>query len=465
MRSVYLLLAAAAISSSAVLVGCGVTNASPTAGRSTVNVVLSDPATCQAPNGPFSQVWVTITDVKASTNANAGDNDSSFVDLTPGLSSTPVQIDLLGQANNQCFLASLGSTQELQAGNYQQIRVFLAPNSATISGNKCTTGVNCVILNDGSQSELQLSSEAQTGIKIPSGQIANGQFTIAKGETKDLDIDFNTCISIVAEGNGQYRLKPVLHAGEVSTTSTSINGTILDKATGKAVDGMVIVALEQKDSTGTDRIYMTASADTSGGFVFCPLPSGTYDMVIVAETTAGMAYAPVVITGISPGQTVGNVSLQAPTAAAKLTGMVTSAGTSAGVPVLVQLSFLQQVSSGFSVTIPLLPNTTQSSATLSFATAAGTTTNPCPTNTDCYSYSADMPVSPLYAGAWSSSGAALAQISAAAYTADAIAFEATSSTTHDCSVATPAELTSTPAVTPLAGGSVSISTLTFSSCQ
>ena len=465
MRSVYPWLTAAAILTAAVLVGCGVTNSAPTSGRATVNVVLSDPATCEAPNGPFSQVWVTITDVKASTNANAGDNDSSFVDLTPGLSAKPQQVNLLGIANNQCFLASLGSTQELQAGSYQQIRVFLAPNSATVANNKCTNGVNCVVFNDNSQAELQLSSEAQTGIKIPSGQIANGQFAIDKGQTKDLDIDFNTCISIVAEGNGQYRLKPVLHAGEVSTTATSINGTILDKATGKPVDGMVVVALEQKDSTGVDRIFMTASADASGGFVFCPLPSGAYDMVIVAETTAGMAYAPVVTTGISPGETVGTVNLQAPTAAAKLTGMVTSTGNSTGVPVLVQLSFLQQVSSGFSVTIPLLPNTNQSAATLSFATAPGTGTNPCPANTDCYTYSADMPVSPLYAGAWASSGAVLAQISAAAYTADAIAFEATSSTTRDCSVATPAEVTSTPTVTPLAGSSVSINPLAFSNCQ
>ena len=51
---------------------------------------------------------------------------------------------------------------------------------------------------------------------------------MAAGQTKDLDIDFSTCESIVAQGNGQYRRKPVLHAGEVSTTSTSINGKILD---------------------------------------------------------------------------------------------------------------------------------------------------------------------------------------------------------------------------------------------
>jgi hypothetical protein len=82
-----------------------------------------------APNGPYAHVYVTASDVKAHVNANAGDNDAGFVDLTPGLSTKPQQIDLLGQARNQCFLASLGSTQELQPGKYQQIRVILTDNS------------------------------------------------------------------------------------------------------------------------------------------------------------------------------------------------------------------------------------------------------------------------------------------------------------------------------------------------
>jgi protocatechuate 3,4-dioxygenase beta subunit len=120
-----------------------------------------------------------------------------------------------------------------------------------------------------------LSSESKTGLKIPSGQIAAGGFTIAAGQTKDLDIDFNTCASIVTEGNGQYRLKPVLHAGEVSTTSTSINGNVLDQATGNPVTGEVTVALEQKDTSGVDRIVMSTLAGSDGSFVFCPIPSGT----------------------------------------------------------------------------------------------------------------------------------------------------------------------------------------------
>src|SRR5207249_11899877 len=97
---------------------------------------------------------------------------------------------------------------------------------------------NAVVLTASTCNTRELSSAATTGIKIPPGQIANGGVTVAAGETKDLDIDFNTCVSIVQQGNGKYRLKPVLHAGEVTTTSTSINGTVVDSATGKAVNGL-----------------------------------------------------------------------------------------------------------------------------------------------------------------------------------------------------------------------------------
>lgn len=192
-------------------------------GDGAVSVMVSDPATCQAPNGPFSHAYVTITDVQVNVSSTASATDGSWVDLTPSLSKNPKQVDLLGLANNNCFLASLGDSLQLQAGSYQQIRLILAPNTATFTGNACSTAsaANCVVLtSDSSVHALNLSSEAQTGIKIPSGQIASGAFTIAAGQTKDLDIDFNTCESIVKEGNGQYRLKPVLHAGEVSATST-----------------------------------------------------------------------------------------------------------------------------------------------------------------------------------------------------------------------------------------------------
>ena len=435
----------------------------------TANVMLSDPATCQAPTGPFAHVYVTITDVQANVSSSAGSSDSGWVDLTPGLSSAPKQIDLLGQANNQCFLATLGDTQQLQAGTYQQIRLILASNTATVSGNLCSSAANCVVLtSDSSVHPLQLSSESQTGIKIPSGQIASGGFTIAAGQTKDLDIDFSTCESIVQEGNGQYRLKPVLHAGEVSTTSTSINGKVLDSGTGNPVAGTVLVAVEQKDSTGVNRVQMSTLANTDGTFVFCPLPAGAYDVVIVGTKADGTVYQPSIMTGVSVGSTTGNVNLYAPavsaTSKATLSGGVTSqTAAMAGTVADVELSVLETVNTT-TYTIPLAPTATQHAVTLSVETAASSATNVCAAGTDCASYAIQLASGGPYAGAWSSGGTILSQSSVwATYVVDGAAFVQSSGGTADCS---PSELKSSANALTAAGPfTVPVQPLAFLQCQ
>lgn len=442
-----------------VIAACSSGTVSTASGMGTVSVMLSDPATCQAPAGPYSHVYVTITDVQANVSSTVSATDSSWVDLTPNLSNNPQQIDLLGLANNHCFLATLGDSLQLQAGSYQQIRVILASNSASLSGsNACQTAgsANCVVLaSDSSVHTLQLSSEAQTGIKIPSGQIASGAFTIGSGQTKDLDIDFNTCESIVQEGNGQYRLMPVLHAGEVSTTSTSINGKVLDAATGNPVAGTVTVAVEQKDSTGVDRIIRSMTANADGTFVFCPLPAGTYDVVIVGTRSSdGAIYQPSIVTGVSVGSTTGNVNLYPPTTVASgsvsLNGMVTSQNSSnAGTVADIQLSTLATISSN-TYTIPLPPTSTQSVDTLSVETGPTFGSLTCPAGTDCVSYTLVTSSSGVYIGAWASSGVTLAANATwASYVVDGVAFVPGSGATRDCSVATPQELkSSTFALTP-----------------
>src|SRR5579883_1696470 len=117
------------------LTGCGSSGspASNSPSPTNVTVSMSDPPTCSSPSGPFAHIYVTITDVKIHASASAGPNDPGWVDLTPSLSSSPQQIDLLAQANNQCFLATLGSTTEIQPGSYQQIRIYLAANNASVA--------------------------------------------------------------------------------------------------------------------------------------------------------------------------------------------------------------------------------------------------------------------------------------------------------------------------------------------
>ena len=445
-----------------------------TSGLATVTTMISDPATCATPNGPFSHVYVTITDVQANLSSSAGSGDSGWVDLTPSLQNAPKQVDLLGLANNQCFLASLGDSQQLQAGTYQQIRVILASDSTSIAGNNCSNGsANCVELSsDSSFHTLNLSSEAQTGIKIPAGQIAGGGLTVAPGKTTDLDIDFQTCASIVQEGNGQFRLKPVLHAGEVSTVSSSINGTVLDGATGKPVAGMVWVAVEQPDGSGVDRVVQSVIANADGTFVFCPLASGTYDVVISGmRSSDGALYSPSIVTGVGVGDSTGNIALNPPTLAAassfaNLTGLVTSqsnASPAAPFSIDVTMSALATVKSSI-FTIPQQPAASPyygvSQVVTTVAGPVGTPPAACPTATDCINYSLPVPSGGAYIGAWSSSGVTLTEPAPlASYAVDGI-------TTSTC---TASDLNSNPPIALSGAGPFSNVAITpnlqFASCQ
>ena len=392
-----------------------------------VNVSTSDPPTCSAPSGPYSHVFVTVTDVKIHASANAGSNDSGWVDLTPNLKNSPQQVDLLSQASTECFLAVLGSKTEIQAGSYQQIRIFLAADNTSITGNQCSSPpgnpANCVVLAaDNSVHALTLASEAQSGLKIPSGQIAGGKFTISPGETKDLDIDFNACASIVASGSGQFILKPVLHAGEVGLSS-AINGSVIDNSTSKPiVGGTTVVALEQKDSNNVDRVVMSTLADANGHFVLCPVPAGAYDLVVVAVNGAGVFYAATVTTGVQASTAVGNIPVNpepsangASTGAASLTGVVQTTGSTGAVSEIVTLSALQTVGisgSNLLVTIPLVQ---QSVATSNVTTTSGAS---CSGGFDCIDFTLAVPGVNAFVGSFVAGGTPYVQSTGGSYTVD-----------------------------------------------
>jgi len=454
------------------LTGCSGGN-SHSGAPAMVSVAVSDPTTCSGPQGPFSHIFLTITDVKINASASAGDNDAGWIDLTPNLQQNPQQVDMLGQANNQCFLAMLGSAIELQPGSYQQIRVILASDGTTIQGNQCGSSANCVMLSsDSTPQPLLLSSQSKTGLKIPSGQIAGGQFVIAAGETKDLDIDFDACASIVTEGNGQFRLKPVLHAGEVSLTSSSINGKIVDSVSGQPIaGGNTVVALEQKDSSGIDRVIMETVTDASGAFVFCPVAAGTYDVVVVAVSGTQVAYGSTVITGVQPGNALGTVPLVAQAGAnpapASITGQITTSTGSAGTAADISLSVLQPISVNSTTVLVTIPLAAQSAATVSLTTAANAA---CPAKTDCVSYTLSVAAANPSVGSFSTTGTqqpAAPLSGPVGYTVDAIAFVPGGGNALDCN---PSEMqtssnTSNTTLTVVPGTSVTAASLAFTGCQ
>jgi hypothetical protein len=434
-----------------------------------VNLHLSDPPTCSsATGGLYQHVYVSIAQVQINTDATAGDSGPGWITLAD-LTSAPRQVDLLATPSNQCFLADLGSTS-LQPGTYQQIRLVLAVNNATIANNQCgSAGANCLVPS-GSNTPvpLQIPSAAQTGIKIPPGRIAGGTFTIAAGQTKDLDIDFDACASIVLQGNGQYSLKPTLSAGEVSLTGSSITGKVIDDATGAAIaGGKVLVSLQQRGMTDTSlagvQLIMQTSTDAQGNFVLCPVPAGTYDVVVAAEGASGQAYAPTITTGVQPGNALGNVKVflaGGGATPANIQGTITTQGPgSAAAPTNVTLAAFQTynisgVQGNFAIPLVFQSNTNASS-TVTLATVADPK---CP--------SSSVPCA-LYTLAVSPSNASIA-----AFTASGTSYTAPDfGTTPSYSVRAQPALACTPATdtagpfTVSAGGTVQNANLDFTSCQ
>lgn len=452
------LLAVVAISGiAAIIVSCsGGSSSNMSSSMGTVNVTMSDPPSCMPPNGQFTHVYVTVRSVEAHISATATDSSSGWQELAPQLASAPMQIDLFSKPQTTCILAQLGSAS-LPAGSYQQIRLLLVSNAPAASdavpaNNACAgSGFNCVVLEDSTIHELQLSSQANTGLKIPPGQIVGGPLQVTAGQSVDLNIDFNACASIVREGNGQFRLKPTLTAGQVSANNTGISGKVVDSVTKAPITGSVQVALEQPDRSGVDRIFMQAVADSNGNFNFCPLPTGMFDVVVVAIGPANVPYNATTVLNVPNGTNLGTIPLIAEvgaTAPAVFQGFVTATNGGAPGTIDVSLSALETVPSGATttveITIPLqtIPATATTPEVDSTGLIPVSASTSCPTgapaNANCAQYTLVVPASNPSVGIFSSSGFTYSTPATGdvLYTVDARAAMPMSGGTPDC---TPSE--------------------------
>jgi hypothetical protein len=461
-----------------VMVSCGGGASSPPSLKmGTASVSVSDPPSCKVPSGNFKHVYVTITGVSAHLSSTASDSTPGWQELAPQLATAAVQIDLLSTPATACVLAQLGTSVPLPVGDYQQFRLLLMPNSGGAgapANNQCGAGgFNCVVLSDDSIHILALSSQANTGLKVPPGQITGGAIRVADGQHVDINIDFNTCASIVLQGNGQYRLRPTLTAGQVSANNTGLSGQVVDSATLQPiVGGQVLVALEQPDSTGLDRIFMETATDANGNFTFCPLPTGMFDVVAVAKDGAGVAYNATIALNVPGGTAMGKIPLIAETGVATgpgtIQGTVTSANAGAGVTIDAAMSAMQTISlSGGGtrdVTIPLL-----GASTGTIATTATPVNVVCPANTFCEQYTLIVPASNPSFGTFAAAGTTFSTPASGSvnYKVEARAFRPLSGGATTCSptfvVVTTDSANATLAVT--AGTTVTAKQIDFTGCS
>jgi len=299
------------------------------------------------------------------------------------------------------------------------IRVFLAPDNTSISGNHCSSArnpANCVVLAaDNGVHALNLASEAQSGLKIPSGQIAGGKFTIAAGETKDLDIDFNACASIVASGSGQFILKPVLHAVKsvCPRRSTDCHRQLDRKADCRWYSRRCFGAAGRR----CDRVMLSTLADANGNFALCPVPAGhttswlplSMDGRLLLRHRDQRGSKPARLSEHSCDPAAWFRSQHGP---ASLTGVVQTGGTSGAVAEIVTLSALQMISLNGSNVLVTIPLVQQSVATSNVTTASGAS---CSGGFDCIDFTLAVPGVNAFVGSFIGSGTLYVQSTVGSY--------------------------------------------------
>src|SRR6266852_3231869 len=236
-----------------------------------------------------------------------------------------------------------------------------------------------------------------------------GPIHVAAGQSVDRNIDFNTCASILREGNGNFRLKPVLTAGVVSANLTGISGQIVDSVTSQPIGG-AIVTLQFADMSGTDRIVMQQLTDPAGHFSFCPLAVGAvFDVVSDALTASGTAYDATVVLNVPGGTSLGAVPLVAETPATAgaatgpgtIQGTITAINGTTGATIDADVSALQSVtvsSTSHTFTVPVFPKSNAADIMVTSSTSCPTG---APKGAFCGSYTLVVPASNPTVGTFS----------------------------------------------------------------
>ena len=195
------------------LMGCGGgSGGSDGSGSSGTSGTLSVAITDAKPKLPedIEHVYVTFDEVQV--HKAGGD----WVSL-PVVAPAPHRIDLFQFRNGNT--TELVPPVKLESGKYTQIRIIVSDAwFVTAQGEKYD-------------------------LQVPSGKLRtdkNFDFEVHGGGAVDLVVDFDLSQSIVAQGNGIYKLKPVLHLVDTLEAAT-IRGTIPATAFGSTTEATVIV--------------------------------------------------------------------------------------------------------------------------------------------------------------------------------------------------------------------------------
>lgn len=443
--------------------GCGNTGGGGSTGgagsttNGAVTVTLLDPPTCASPRTTSNHLYLSVAGVQLNPDANATADSTGWVDIQSTLGSAPLQIDMFNAGTTIGNLL----TSQAPTGTYGSLRLFLASNTGTVSGNQCaSSGVNCITTAT-TITPIFLATETSRGIVVNGKSISNSSITVSSSGT-NINLLFDTCSSLIPYSGG-YRMLPQLRAwtGNVQIINVTVSDIVSASRIGT---GQSIVALEQADSNGVDQIFTEAAPDGTGSATLYAAP-GTYDVVAVAQGTSGGAtptmYSPLVVTGVGGSGGTTAVALNLTPQGAVSPGFIQQTVNSGATVIDTRLSVTQTATiSGVQTkpyTIPVLNGLA--------ATIPTTTTPGACSGSACETSALSVPAQPIYVQAF---GTLTQNVSSAptAYTLIADAFRSQFAGVTDCTTITQqTSSTASGTISPAPGGTATANTLTFAGCQ
>lgn len=184
--------------------------------------------------GPYSAVNIDLQGVEVT----GSDGKAVSMNIQSGI------INLLNFTNGEDTLISTGT---LEVSTVEQIRLILGPNNSVVVNNV--------------KYPLSTPSADQSGLKLQVHQ------TLQAGVQYSVTLDFDANKSIVLEGNGTYKLKPVIR-----TIEAAISGSIQGKITPVGILASVTVT--------SGELSFSSNVNLAGNFMLMGLPAGTYSVTV-----------------------------------------------------------------------------------------------------------------------------------------------------------------------------------------
>ncbi len=199
--------------------------------------------------GPYDAVYIDLQSIEVT-----GPNGQNIL-----LNAYPGIYNLLDLANGVDTLIATGA---MDISKVEQVRLILGSN-------------NSIVVN-GTSYSLSTPSAEQSGLKLQVHE------TLQAGVMYNLLLDFDVYKSIVEQGNGGYKLKPVIR-----TVQTAISGAVKGSISPAGISAYVT-------ATSLGLSYTTAVSG-NGYFLLRGIPGGIYTVTITPE----LPYLPATILNVN----------------------------------------------------------------------------------------------------------------------------------------------------------------------